>query len=197
MPRPSVADPAAELRRHYAIGKEFLAAIDAAGGAYARGVIADQMKQRGIASSTLYGARTFAKRYTPQQVEELCRLKIALGHLAILLPIKHVRTRSKFQREIAKHGWSVKQAQKISRERFGASEKGLKAGRRPKLPGNVAELHEDLEYRAQEWSRWVKQLAEADETSAVSLAKLPRTLRKSILAVTEAMESLAVSLQRK
>jgi hypothetical protein len=132
--------------------------------------------------------------YSKQELAELCKLckdhqqPVTLMTVGRLLKIHDKRERRRLQRRAIEDGWTlndldVELARLYGRRRW--------AGRKPKVPQDVAEALMQLDSLCLKWTRWYTQIAEgAEGDSPVALADLPDAVAKPLARATRAVRQV-------
>jgi hypothetical protein len=188
----------AKLRAFYQLGQS-LPPKTAPKDAFRQRIMETEQERLGLNADTLRKARKFAdceQGYTPQEVDELCRLirevqpaqdrRMAIFercHLVRILSVPR-RKRAALQRECIRKGWSLATLERIIAMRFGTRREG---GRRRSVPDDLPSFFVQAEKLCEVWRRWVEELSrdpdQVDEEH-ILLADLPLKLRKQITAIS-------------
>jgi len=175
--------------------------------AYDQGSVDAEAGKRGINPDTVRKARQFADPaagYTPAEVNDLCRLIIAVQpgqddgyavfgrtHLIRLLSVKK-QYRAGLQEAAVRGGWSTGELEAQIASRYGSRRDG---GRKRRLPTDVLGLLTQVERLCEGWRRWVA-LVSADrerqegKASGPSLNDLPARVRRLVRDADAAMAKL-------
>lgn len=153
--------------------------------------------RRRIHPETARTMRRFASRYTPGQVDELCRLCerhgriIGLTHVNKFAIVTPLPARRKFQARAIAEAWSLAQVE-VELRRLRGKTRGT--GRKPRMPSSVDEACVWLESMGDRWARWIDHL-EAHE--AIRLADLPPGIRRDLQAIRPLLDRLLGKVGRR
>ncbi len=112
---------------------------------------------------TLRKARTFAARYSAEDLDELCDLRrndselpLHWGHVQYLITVANKRARSQFAKQAAKNSWTAPQLYaEIRRHRKKPS--GVGGGREINIPEEPIDCLRDIASRVEPWRRRCEQ----------------------------------------
>jgi hypothetical protein len=155
--RDKASEAEAQLRAYHALGRKVLDRLQ--GRPLDAATLLELDAQTGYGFDNLRKARVFATRYTPRQLDELCRLRTPAGRP---LPWRHVRQllmlppgegRDALQRKAAERGWSLEElAAAIPRKvRRGQTRRG--GGRSFRGPRSLADALRQIARHGDEWLR--------------------------------------------
>lgn len=161
-------------------------------GRYGRRVMKRIAKELGVSQSTAEKARDFYRKFTEQQLEELCALRnskgvgLGVGHVNNLLSVAHVDVRSGLQKQAVRENWSTRKLQHEIATRFGKKSHG---GR----PPQVAEPHllpHQIYRFGQHWIRWQSAVL----ANEASITVLPDEVQKHLRVISREIRKLLESL---
>lgn len=185
----------AQLKRYYRIGKRALKQTEAAGGKFARGVIASLAEEEGLPPSTVEKCRQLAQRFEQEDFDELCRLRrtdgepIGWGHVTRLITVKNARSRQSLVRKVAENDWSVKRLDdEIHKSRKPKQTRGSTHAK----PKTTKEAYGQIASMCDQWLRWAGDFATEPKEGerGVWLEDMPEDLQKKLKSVERAMEKL-------
>ena len=175
----------ADIRAFYALGKQSHAELPG------RVQLKDWKRHTAGERERIYRARTFASRYTPKQLDDLCRLIRANGaptgvtHIARLMDIPTADCRDFVTRAVAKK-WSLRQLTLEVRKRYGHRRVGV--GRPPEPPQTAADAAVRLVMGCERAERLLRYLS---DDAARWLRPALRTQIKSLLPRLEKLRKAA------
>ena len=144
----------------------------------------------GMSPHTLRKARAFARTYSPEDLDRLCRMRrpnglpLHFGYIPYLLSIREKTARQKLARKAAKRGWTAPQLYSAIRRHY--PERRCDHGRRMSIAGGPEAGLERLVADAERWLR----LAEL-VIATVRKARLGREGRQRAREAAEALRRLA------
>jgi hypothetical protein len=143
-----------DIRAWYDLGKEILRNANHAGG------VADMIRrlneELGYKGDMVQKAVAFARNYSAEDLEELCRLKtpgdkpLTFSHVRRLLS-REKKERLRLQRRAAKGGLSHEKLANVIATNRGQT---VPSGRKPAVPTDLTTALEQLLARTGEWLRW-------------------------------------------
>ena len=173
----------ATLRRIYDLGRQSAAILDA-----------NKRKQfdvdNGLNERKASRARAFARRYTPKDLKELCRLRrpdglpLHIGYLHFLLSVQDTQERQEIQRLAAAQGWTAPALYAEIRRRN--PKRRCNHGRTMKKPATPQAGLQQLLAEGEFWRRRCQVVMDAMRT-----ARMGQQLRQDAKGAAEAMRELA------
>ena len=183
------------IRVWYQLGSRSLA-LRSANSRPAVGLVADEAKTLRTSEAYLRKLRQFAdpkSGYTPEQLEQLCKLCRASGRtvgisaILLLVTVHDRRLRGKLQRRFLQEGWGCIRLSQEMRAELGRRRHG---GRRPRLASDLAGILAQTDGLVERWVRWER----AVSNPSVSW-QLPREVLKGITKVAEAAQELRKTVE--
>ncbi len=199
----TAAEIEARVRRYYQIGRRLREQSTRDGVNQAKPEITD-VPGPSEASIRVYQKeqRRFAEVYTPEELEELLKLRskkdalpLGWGIVRKLMAVPDNAMRRKIQQRAAEESWSVRQADAIVRERVFKTKRS-KGARPLAAPKNLAELVQRLELHVGESRRRLSHWTESpllDQTP--STMKVGASLRSRVLEIRKELKLLATTVK--
>lgn len=143
--------------------------------------------------------------YSQEELEELCSLRkpdglpLGIGHVYQLIQVGGRGERKRLQKDAAKNCWS---SRKLKAERM--QKRGYKVptnvGRKQWRPTNLEDALVQIAQHADRWLRWADALTTSlpgdYQPVQLTLGDFPDSVRDKLMAVTNAIKDLSVTLQR-
>jgi hypothetical protein len=183
----------------YNIGRKLLpaAGTERAGRMrFPRGLLTAQAKLQGVSEPYIRKAADFAGLYTSQELNQLllrwreAESPIGIGIIFELIQVKEARARKRLAEEAARSGWSSHTLRHERQRRFGKTDKGRRAGRRPKLATGRDEVLLQLRDHTERWLRYTKALSAREESRTKGEGPLGQVLLRKMQAAQAAMTTL-------
>jgi hypothetical protein len=195
------------LREHYELGREALACFPD-GETRDPATIARLADRQGVTRDLVWKAADFARRYTPEELEKLCRLRtparmpLSFSHVRRLLAVKDRRKRARLQTQAAREGWTQEE---LAAEVIAVQGRRGQGGRAPSQPKTLTAVLRQISGRSRSWlSRYDKAWSEdrigslvavgedlGDQTDALEqTAELLRKLGRAALELEERLRGI-------
>ena len=201
VPKADVAHAIQQLRRFYATGRDRLNRFK---GEMKHGRMPGEAKRAGLQAEMLRKARSFADRYPPAELDELCalarhhRFLIGVTHAIRLITVPP-NVRPKLQRELIEGHWSTGKLNLEIRRRF-HKRKRLKKLRH--VSADPFDAYNQLDNICTAWGRLYRALCRehgdgAKQASNGELRQdLPHNVRQGVRAANEAMAKLGKHVEK-
>lgn len=191
----AISANADHIRRFYRIGVAF---TERYGPRKAHGdsSASEFAAEHGISVHQLAKARKFAARYTPQELEALCKLKtpvgkpLPMGQVFILSNVRDRSLRRNLQAYAASQGWSCDELRTQCALAAGAGRPVASGGTTPEPPESVDRALVEIRERVEKWRRSFAGWPPRGEKGAHVVRKIPRRISLQLMEVHKAMDLL-------
>ncbi len=201
---PKVRQARQALRDAHVIGRQILAACPRDSTNYGKRAIELAAAKYGLNPDTARKYRAYADPqtgYTHDEVDAICALcerhdrALGVSFLFRFLTIHDRRQRNAFQRRAIAGGWSMTEVDVELLKQFG---RRRRAGRRPRIPGQLPALLAEMQTRAIYWRRLVETLRDEPQVGRDRLGwtDLPANIQRLLSEVATALEKLERATER-